>query len=53
MAIGELLYEENGNQTGIRLRDSVTPEPRVEISGQCSLKIEGNAINTVWTICVD
>jgi hypothetical protein len=52
MVIGELLYEENGKQTGVRVLDSVTSEPIAEISGLGSLKFEGIAINVVWTMCV-
>jgi hypothetical protein len=41
MAIGELLYEEKGKQTGIRVLESVISVPVAEISGLGSLKFEG------------
>lgn len=52
MAIGELLYEESGKQTGIRVLESPNSLPVAEISGLGSLKFEGIAINTVWTMHV-
>ncbi|HEY7573351.1 MAG TPA: hypothetical protein VH796_18485 [Nitrososphaeraceae archaeon] len=52
MAIGELLYEESGKQTGIRVLESLNSLPIAEISGLGSLKFEGVAINTVWTMHV-
>jgi hypothetical protein len=52
MAIGELLYEEKGKQTGIRVLESVMSVPVAEISGLGSLKFEGIGINTVWTMRV-
>ena len=41
MALGELVFEENGKQTGISVVDNNIPEP--EISGLGSLKFEGIA----------
>lgn len=52
MATGDLLYEESGKQTGIRVLENATFEPIAEISGLGSLKFGGIAINTVWTIRV-
>ncbi|MFZ0329068.1 MAG: hypothetical protein WBP64_14640 [Nitrososphaeraceae archaeon] len=43
MALGELVFEENGKQAGISVVDNNIPEPIAEISGLGSLKFEGIA----------
>jgi hypothetical protein len=50
MALGNLLYEENGKQLNARTADLL--EPTAEISGMGSMKYGDVGINTHWTVSV-
>ena len=47
--LGELLYEEKGKTTGIRVLSSGPEEPKIEVSIQTSGKILGIEETSLWT----